>query len=296
MRSPDRFSAAVRPSLGHHGSEGHRHRDWRPRGRQHHGSSIEQRRPAGSLAPHWPTFNSEEGKACKADAMGGNDTIRQLDDMYWIATERDMPMLKDYAVTQLAIRPVRVLGDREKGRPGRSCAGSPSSPSSSRTRRSARSCARAGARWSEYFQEFARRLPRYTPAMLDMANMGKMLGGSFMPGIEVGREGGRPQNWSLTHGATKYFPDLRFHPAAGTTPHPPGMLTKDLAIPWFNDFISCDETYWPTSRPQIVYQEQGFAYQWLHGGYSRHSRLLAKRRVHPALRRQLCRAGALSRM
>ena len=44
------------------------------------------------------------------------------------------------------------------------------------------------------------------------------------------------------------------------------MLTKDLAIPWFKDFISCDETYWPTSRPQIVYQEQGFAYQWLHGG------------------------------
>jgi L-lysine epsilon oxidase C-terminal domain len=94
-----------------------------------------------------------------------------------------------------------------------------------------------------------------------------MLGGSFLPGIEVGREGGRADNWSLTHGGTKYFPDFRFHPPTGTTPHKPGMLTKDLAIPWFRDFISCDETYWPTSRPQIVYHEQGFAYIWLHAGF-----------------------------
>ena len=72
------------------------------------------------------------------------------------------------------------------------------------------------------------------------------IGGVGLSGF--GREGGKADNWSLTHGATKYFPDLRFHPPTGTTPHTPGMLTKDLAIPWFNDFISCDETYWPTSR------------------------------------------------
>ena len=115
-----------------------------------------------------------------------------------------------------------------------------------------------------------------TDMMLDMANLGKMLGGSFLPGIEVGREAGRAQNWSLVHGATKYFPDLRFHPAAGSTPHQPGMLTKDLAVPWFNDFISCDETYWPTSRPQIVYQEQILRivreigdFSWTHAAYIR---------------------------
>jgi hypothetical protein len=117
----------------------------------------------------------------------------------------------------------------------------------------------------EYLAELQRQLPRYAPAFLDMAHMGKMLGGSFMPGIEVGREGARAENWSLLHGGTRYFPDLRFHPANRTTPHQPGMLTKDLAVPWFNDYISCNETYWPTSRPQVVYDEHGFAYQWLVG-------------------------------
>ena len=34
--------------------------------------------------------------------MGSGETeVRNLDDFYWIASERDMPMLKDYAVTQL---------------------------------------------------------------------------------------------------------------------------------------------------------------------------------------------------
>jgi L-Lysine epsilon oxidase N-terminal/L-lysine epsilon oxidase C-terminal domain len=221
--------------------------------------------PDGSLARHWASFSSYAGSACVGGAMGTTGTkIKQLDDFYWIATERDMPMLKDYALTQLQFDQFQYWATATK-------------PTGSKLRWAPLftvlfkdtpidAFLRAdGHTLEEYFQEFARRLPRYTPAILDMANLGKMLGGSFLPGIEVGREGGRADNWSLTHGATKYFPDLRFHPSTGTTPHTPGMLTKDLAIPWFRDFISCDETYWPTARPQIVYHEQGFAYIWLNG-------------------------------
>jgi len=226
--------------------------------------------PGGSLARLWPTpgFSDKRSHACVGDAMGtGDDKVRQLDDLYWIVSERDMPMLKEYAVTHLQFDQLEywATGTLTTNKASKLrwaplftvlFEGTPIGAFLRATGHTAEQC----------FDEFAKRLPRYTPAMLDMANLSKMLGGSFLPGIEVGREGGKADNWSLTHGATKYFPDLRFHPATGTTPHTPGMLTKDLAIPWFNDFISCDETYWPTSRPQIVYQEHGFAYQWLHAG------------------------------
>jgi hypothetical protein len=47
------------------------------------------------------------------------------------------------------------------------------------------------------------------------------------------------------------------------TLHRPGMFTKDLAVPWFVDFEDCQENYWPTSRPQVVNQDNGLAYPWL---------------------------------
>jgi L-Lysine epsilon oxidase N-terminal/L-lysine epsilon oxidase C-terminal domain len=228
--------------------------------------------PEDSLARHWDDFKHKSGSACLGEAMGSPDAkIPQLDDFYWIATERDMPMLKDYALTQIQFDQFEYWAMGTKPTDSK-LRWAPlftvlfkNSPIGAFLR--AQRPAAGGHTLEEYFQEFAKRLPRYTPAMLDMANLGKMLGGSFLPGIEVGREGGRAPNWSLTHGATKYFPDLRFHPSTGTTPHTPGMLTKDLAIPWYRDFISCDESYWPTSRPQIVYHDMGFAYQWLHGTF-----------------------------
>jgi L-lysine epsilon oxidase C-terminal domain len=115
----------------------------------------------------------------------------------------------------------------------------------------------------EYIAELFRRRPRYAPAFLDMANMARMLGGSFLPGIEIGREGGKPGNWSLYRGGTIYFPDLRFHPQGRTVTHSPGTLTKDLALPWFVDYINCGENFWPTSRPEVVYQQNGLPYSWL---------------------------------
>jgi hypothetical protein len=117
----------------------------------------------------------------------------------------------------------------------------------------------------EYINELLTKRSRHAPAFLDMASMGKMLGGSFLPGIEVGREAGKPENWTLYHGGTIDFPDVRFHPKwnDGRDKHPPGTLTKDLAVPWFADFIECVENFWPTSRPQVVYDKVGVAYPWL---------------------------------
>jgi hypothetical protein len=85
--------------------------------------------------------------------------------------------------------------------------------------------------------------------LIDMAHLGTMLGGSFLPGIEVGREAGIATNWCLFHGATKYFPSIRFKPYNKEAEHSHGTLTKDLAVPWTEDFKSCDEAFWPTSRP-----------------------------------------------
>ena len=120
-------------------------------------------------------------------------------------------------------------------------------------------------------------LSRYAPVFLDMASMGKILGGSFLPGIEVGREGGKLENWTLYHGATPYFPDLRFHPQGVLEPHLPGTLTKDLSVPWFADYIDCGETFWPTSRPQVVFEKNGIAYPWLSN--ARHANSEAKFKI-----------------
>ena len=40
----------------------------------------------------------------------------------------------------------------------------------------------------EYLDKLLSLRPLYAPAFLDMASMGKMVGGSFLAGIEVGRE------------------------------------------------------------------------------------------------------------
>ena len=72
--------------------------------------------------------------------------------------------------------------------------------------------------------------------MIDMAHLGAMVGGSFLPGIEVGREAGISTNWSLFHGGTRYFPDIRFKPCDDVKEHTVGTLTKDLAVPWSEGF------------------------------------------------------------
>jgi hypothetical protein len=41
------------------------------------------------------------------------------------------------------------------------------------------------------------------------------------------------------------------------------VLTKDLAVPWFADFLHSGETFWPTSRPTMVQNKRGVPYPGL---------------------------------
>ena len=103
----------------------------------------------------------------------------------------------------------------------------------------------------------------YAPSMIDTAHLGSMLGGSFLPGIEVGREGGIATNWCLFHGANSTFPDVRFKPARKSASHAIGTLTKDLAVPWTGDFNVCNETWWPTARPGAVTLDGTYQTRWM---------------------------------
>ena len=103
-----------------------------------------------------------------------------------------------------------------------------------------------------HFTTMLDRRAKFVPALIDMASLGSAIGGSFLPGIEVGLEGGGLQNWTLYHSGTEYFPDLRFEKSTSTAAnrqHFPGILTKDLAIPWTRDYRACTEDFWPTARP-----------------------------------------------
>jgi hypothetical protein len=184
--------------------------------------------------------------------------VQQLDDYYWIVSEADMPLLKELALTHIQLTQFQAW------------AGGYSDTSWFEQNLGATELAMFfNDTHSHTMDEYLDRLlnsnglSRYAPFFLDVASMGKMLGGSFLPGIEVGREGGIPNNWTLYHGGTPRFPDLRFHPQGSLDGHSAGTLTKDLSVPWFADFIDCGETFWPTARPQVVFDKNGIAYPWL---------------------------------
>lgn len=167
--------------------------------------------------------------------------LQYLDDMFWPANARDMPQLRELAYTKLQYDQFAVWqGTRDL-----------------RRKRVFDVLLAAGVRTSfgededvdEHFAEFLAARPLYAPALIDMAHLGAMLGGSFLPGIEVGREAGIPRNWWVFHGASSFFPSIRFKPTDKNDVHRQGTLTKDLAIPWSQDFKACDELFWPTSRP-----------------------------------------------
>jgi hypothetical protein len=207
-----------------------------------------------------PLDHPEDGLPAKLPDEKYKETpethIRWLDDYYWIVSARDMPMLLDYAFAHMQYGQFQAWAEGHeskrlfeglfKGSDLESLfKASPASPIES------------------YLNELFKKRSRFAPAFLDMASTGKMVGGSFLPGIEVGREAGKPQNWSLYRGGTPYFPDVRFQPQGKSDPHPAGILTKDLAVPWFADYIDCVESFWPTSRPQVVFDDKGIGYSWL---------------------------------
>ncbi|MGD9530093.1 MAG: LodA/GoxA family CTQ-dependent oxidase [Pseudonocardia sp.] len=80
------------------------------------------------------------------------------------------------------------------------------------------------------------------PELMDMAAMRSMLGGSFLPGLEVGRDAGRWRNWQADWGVRLGHVDVRITAE-------PGTLTRGLAVPWQADFVACNQDWWPASRP-----------------------------------------------
>jgi len=172
------------------------------------------------------------------------DNVVLIDDEYWPATEQDMPLLRELAYTHIQERHFRRWS---KGNPRntdniwRTMVNSQLETAFNRDTFA-----------DEYFDEILNHKPKWAPALIDQAHLGSMLGGSFLPGIEAGREGGRRENWCILEGGTKSFPDIRFRPVDKNSKHNDGTLTKDLAIPWQEDFQACNETYWPTSRPGEV--------------------------------------------
>jgi hypothetical protein len=166
-----------------------------------------------------------------------------LDDMYWPATVADMPLLRELAYTPHQYD--QFKGWQSPGTDARSI-------NILETEIVGPALKRAFTREGDedtYFLNLLLESPSFAPALLDMASLGTMLGGSFLPGIEVGREAGIATNWSWFHGATKYFPSVRFKPCDREKEHSLGTLTKDLAVPWTEDFKACEEAFWPTSRP-----------------------------------------------
>lgn len=259
--------------------------------------------PGGSVSRYHDRFKGMRSNACRGQPMTPDDPplplelllpgedyntgsaavtlvehARQLDDYYWIVSEADMPLLKELAFTHIQYNQFEYWATNKVTR-GLKPRWAPNFEVHLKSANLVAFFGQAHTR-EEYIDKLFSCRPRYAPAFLDMASMGRMLGGSFLPGIEVGREAGIPANWSLYHGGTTYFPDVRFSPTrdisdavSSSIPldqpvpepsaHPPGQLTKDLAVPWFADYIACGEIFWPTSRPSIVQQENGPAYDWI---------------------------------
>ena len=174
-----------------------------------------------------------------------NLRLQHLDDMYWPVNAANMPLLRELAYTHLQYGHFETWSSAApdpREQPIFELIVAPSIDAAFRIAKDV----------DEHFEFLLARRPKFVPALIDMASLGGAIGGSFLPGIEVGLEGGRLQNWTLYHGGTEYFPDARFEnasSAAADRQHFPGILTKDLAIPWTRDYAACAEEYWPTARP-----------------------------------------------
>jgi len=198
------------------------------------------------------TLNMRTKGPPRENTIDGHEIV-QIDDMFWPVTIADMPLLRELAYTYLQHWQFQrwqapVPGDGDK-----------ISFIFPRIVSPAIDAALTGGSDDRdvKFEELKLGASKYAPALLDMAHAGSALGGSFLPGIEVGREAGIALNWSMLHGATDDFPDIRFKRVDTPDAQFSGRLTKDLAIPWQVDFILCDEVFWPTSRPGFVLEDDG---------------------------------------
>jgi len=80
-----------------------------------------------------------------------------------------------------------------------------------------------------------------------MAAMQTMNGGSFLPGLEVGRHAGLWQSWIADYGADRGIVDIRI-----VATSLPGTFTHYLAVPWQADYLACNDNWWPASRPETT--------------------------------------------
>jgi hypothetical protein len=186
--------------------------------------------------------------------------------MYWPATFADMPMLRELAYTPLQFDQFAQWQASDKHPAPRKVVDEDvrsfnifDQIVSTGLRAAFETAADADAA----FDALLAARPRFAPALIDMAHLGAMLGGSFLPGIEVGREAGIAKNWTMFHGGSPWFPDVRFKPCDVEAEHPLGTLTKDLAVPWSEDFYHCDENFWPTACPGIMFHNDTVNDYWL---------------------------------
>ena len=155
-----------------------------------------------------------------------DDMLSDLDDMYWPVSKADMPLLRELAFTQVQFEHFKQwsidIGPTSEDPFFKLIVPLP-------------------VLINPFLTDVDGQLtilltssPKFVPALIDMANLGSMLGGSFLPGIEVGLEGARQANWTLYHGGTEYFPDVRFELSTKTRRRQaalPGMLTKISPFP-----------------------------------------------------------------
>jgi hypothetical protein len=182
--------------------------------------------------------------------------VALLDDQYWPATAADMPLLRELAFTHLQYDNFKAWEA-----PDADVRARPFFKLIVPDDLAATFAPQVDV--DQHFAKFLADRPTYAPSMIDTAHLGSMLGGSFLPGIEVGREGGIATNWCLFHGANSIFPDVRFKPARKSASHAIGTLTKDLAVPWTGDFNVCNETWWPTARPGAVTLDGTYQTRWM---------------------------------
>ncbi len=92
---------------------------------------------------------------------------------------------------------------------------------------------------------------------LNRAHMGAMLGGSTMPGLEVGFRVSEPKTWMMAF-------------RIDHTTVNPGDLTGSLSVPWPKDYSNCSDgdaplEWWPPGRPIHVNDATGTVVRWDRG-------------------------------
>lgn len=104
---------------------------------------------------------------------------------------------------------------------------------------------------------FATQTPLEQLDTLNRAHMGTMLGGSTMPGLEVGFRVGEWPTWMMA---------FRINHATVN----PGDLTASLSVPWPKDYSACSDDdapleWWPPGRPIHINDSTGAVKRWDRG-------------------------------